>query len=139
MSSGLDVGHFSPVEIVHDSNLKVIGEQALVDILDRSKVVWTCWGCFYTSSGLGLRMVKKLGLQLALGMNDSRKLASCLCIRYHVCVRILDRPKVEPAYSNFVMSFRLQFYFLFLLSLHYRKGLNVLPLSIFSVLVLTSS
>ena len=37
---------------------QVIGEQAIVDILDLSKVTWTCWGCTNTSSGLGLRMVK---------------------------------------------------------------------------------
>ena len=37
---------------------QVIGEQAIVDILDLSKVAWTCWGCTNTSSGLGLRMVK---------------------------------------------------------------------------------
>ena len=39
---------------------QVIGEQAIVDILDLSKVAWTCWGCFNTSSGLGLRIVKEL-------------------------------------------------------------------------------
>ena len=33
------------------------GELTAVNILDLSKVAWTCWGCFYTSSGLGLRMV----------------------------------------------------------------------------------
>ena len=38
--------------------MQVIGEQAIVDILDLSKVAWTCWGCTNTSSGLGLRMVK---------------------------------------------------------------------------------
>ena len=27
---------------------QIIGEQALVDILDLSEVAWTCWGCFYT-------------------------------------------------------------------------------------------
>ena len=48
---------------------QVIGEQALVDILDLSVVAWTCWGVFTPHSGLGLRMVKKLDLQLALGMN----------------------------------------------------------------------
>ena len=37
---------------------QVIGKQAIVDILDLSKVAWTCWGCTNTSSGLGLRMVK---------------------------------------------------------------------------------
>ena len=43
---------------------QVIGEQALVDILD----------CVSTPrNGLGLRMVKELDLQLALGMNERRK------------------------------------------------------------------
>ena len=37
---------------------QVIGEQAIVDILDLSKLAWTCWRCTNTSSGLGLRMVK---------------------------------------------------------------------------------
>ena len=37
---------------------QVIGDQAIVDILDLSKVAWTCWGCTNTSNGLGLRMVK---------------------------------------------------------------------------------
>ena len=32
---------------------QVIGEQALVDILDLSKVAWTCWGCFYTQQWTG--------------------------------------------------------------------------------------
>ena len=32
---------------------QVIGEQALVDILDLSKVAWTCWGCFYTQQWAG--------------------------------------------------------------------------------------
>ena len=41
---------------------QVIGEQAIVDILDLSKVACTCWGCTNTSSGLGLRMVKDLDL-----------------------------------------------------------------------------
>ena len=27
---------------------QVVGEQALVDILDLPKVAWTRWGCFYT-------------------------------------------------------------------------------------------
>ena len=39
---------------------QVTGELAAVDILDPSKVAWTCWGCFYTNTGLGLRMVKEL-------------------------------------------------------------------------------
>ena len=32
---------------------QVIGEQALVDILDLSEVAWTCWGVSTPSSGLG--------------------------------------------------------------------------------------
>ena len=52
---------------------KVIGEQALVDILDLSEVAWTCWGVSTPRSGLGLRMAKELDLQLALGMNERRK------------------------------------------------------------------
>ena len=32
---------------------QVIGEQALVDILDLSEVVWICWGCFYTQQWAG--------------------------------------------------------------------------------------
>ena len=51
---------------------QVIGEQALVDILDLSEVAWTCWGVSTPSSGLGLKMVKTLDLQLALGMNERR-------------------------------------------------------------------
>ena len=33
--------------------MQVIGEQALVDILDLSEVAWTCWGCFYTQQWAG--------------------------------------------------------------------------------------
>ena len=51
---------------------QVIGDQALVDILDLSEVAWTCWGVSTASSGLGLRMVKELDLQLALAMNERR-------------------------------------------------------------------
>ena len=51
---------------------QVIGEQVLVDILDLSKVAWTCWGVSTHCSRLGLRMVKELDLQLALGMNERR-------------------------------------------------------------------
>ena len=51
---------------------QVIGEQALVDILDLSEVAWTCWGVSTPRRGLGLRMVKELDLQLALGMNESK-------------------------------------------------------------------
>ena len=51
---------------------QVIGEQALVDILDLSEVAWTCWGVSTTSSRLGLKMVKELDLQLALEMNERR-------------------------------------------------------------------
>ena len=52
---------------------QVIGEQALVDFLDLSEVACTCWGVSTPRSGLGLRMVKELDLQLALGMNERRK------------------------------------------------------------------
>ena len=40
----------------------------LFDILDLSKIAWTCCGCFYTSSGLGLimRLVKDLDPYLVL-------------------------------------------------------------------------
>ena len=55
---------------------QVIGEQALVDILDLSEVAWTCWGVSTPRNGLGLRMVKELDLQLALGMNERRKTGS---------------------------------------------------------------
>ena len=41
---------------------QVISEQAFVDILHQSEVAWICWGCFYTSSELGMRMVKELDL-----------------------------------------------------------------------------
>ena len=41
---------------------QVIGEQALVDILDLSEVAWTCWGVSTPSSWLGLRMVKELDM-----------------------------------------------------------------------------
>ena len=51
---------------------QAIGEQALVDILDLSEFSWTCWSVSTPSSGLGLRMVKELDLQLALGMNERR-------------------------------------------------------------------
>ena len=55
---------------------QVIGEQASVDILDLSEVAWTCWGVSTPRSGLGLRMVKELDLQLALEMNERRKAGS---------------------------------------------------------------
>ena len=51
---------------------QVIDEQVSVDVLNLSEVAWTCWGYFYISSGMGLRMVKELDLQLALGMNQRR-------------------------------------------------------------------
>ena len=47
-----------------------------MDILDLSEVAWTCWGVSTFHSGLGLRMVKELDLQLALGMNERRKTGS---------------------------------------------------------------
>ena len=88
---------------------QVIGEQALVDILDLSEVAWTCWGVSTPRSGLGLRMGKELDLQLALGMNERRKkLAPYLCM---ICtggvsaVRISDRPKVEPVCSTLLGHF----------------------------------
>ena len=31
--------------------MQVIDDQAVVDILDLSKVALACWGCLYTSSG----------------------------------------------------------------------------------------
>ena len=54
-----------------------------MDILDLSKVDWTCWGVSTPRSGLGLRMVKKLDLQLALGMNERRKTGSLLVYDTH--------------------------------------------------------
>ena len=51
---------------------QVIGEQALVDILDLSEVAWTCWGVSTPSSRLGMSMVKELDLQLVLGMNKRK-------------------------------------------------------------------
>ena len=56
--------------------MQVIGEQALVDILDLSEASYTCWGVSTPSSGLWLRMEKELDLQLALGMNERRKTGS---------------------------------------------------------------
>ena len=81
-----------------------------MDILDLSEVAWTCWGVSTPHSGLGLRlrMVKELDLQLALGMNERDKLASCLCM---ICtgrvsaVRISDRPKVGPVCSALLGHF----------------------------------
>ena len=60
--------------------MQVIGKLAIVDILDLFKVAWTCWGCTNTRSGLGLRMVKELDLQLVLEMNERRKTVSA-CAR----------------------------------------------------------
>ena len=54
---------------------QVIGEQALVDILDLSDVATLpgpAGGVSTPSRGLGLRMVKEVDLQLALGMNEMR-------------------------------------------------------------------
>ena len=47
-----------------------------MDILDLSEVAWTCWGVSTPRSWLGLMMVKKLDLKLALGMNERRKTGS---------------------------------------------------------------
>ena len=54
---------------------QVIGKQALVDILDLSEVAWTCLSVSTPSSGLELRMVKELDLQLALGIKKRKKAA----------------------------------------------------------------
>ena len=53
---------------------QVIGEQALVDILDLSEVAWTYWGCFYTQQWAGAEDGEGItvDLQLALGMNERR-------------------------------------------------------------------
>ena len=51
---------------------QVIGEQALVDILDLYEVAGPAGGVTTPSSGRGLRMVKELDLQLALGMKERR-------------------------------------------------------------------
>ena len=42
--------------------MQVIGEQVVVGILDLSKVSYSGWWCFYTSGGLGLKMVKDLDM-----------------------------------------------------------------------------
>ena len=65
-------GNHTSWDLVAHPVMQVIGDQALVDILDLSEVAWTCWGCSTPSSGLGLRMVKELDQQLALGMNERR-------------------------------------------------------------------
>ena len=51
-------------------------QSALVDIMDLSKVSWSGRGCFYTSSGLGLRMVKDLDPWLAPKMFERREYGS---------------------------------------------------------------
>ena len=80
-----------------------------MDILDLSEVAWTCWGVSTPSSGLGLRMVKELDLQLALGMNERRKTGSLpvyvSCTGGVSAVRISDRPKVEPVRSTLLGHF----------------------------------
>ena len=45
-----------------------------MDILDLSEVAWTCWGVSTPRSGL--RMVKELDLELAMGMNERIKTGS---------------------------------------------------------------
>ena len=47
-----------------------------MDILELSEVARTCLGVSTPRSGLGLRMVKELDLQLALGMNERRRTGS---------------------------------------------------------------
>ena len=56
----------------------------LVDILDLSEVDIPAGG-FLPRSGLGLRMLKELDLQLALGMNERRKIGSLPV--YHIMHR----------------------------------------------------
>ena len=51
---------------------QVIGEQALVDFWICLRLPGPAGGVSTHSSGLGLRMVKELDLQLALGMNERR-------------------------------------------------------------------
>ena len=55
---------------------QVMASYLQLEILDLSKVAWTCWGVSTPSSGLGLRMVKELDMYLSLGMNERRKTGS---------------------------------------------------------------
>ena len=90
--------------------MQVIGEQALVDILDLSEVAWTCWGVSTPRSGLGLRMVKELDLQLALGMNERRKTGSLPVHDMHrwgVGGSNLGQTQSWTCLFNFVRSFPL--------------------------------
>ena len=88
--------------------MQVIGEQALVDILDLSKVAWTCWGCSYTQQWAGAEDGERIRPAAGHGILRGDKLAPCLCM---ICtggvsaVGILDRPNVEPVLFNFVRSF----------------------------------
>ena len=43
---------------------QVIGEQALVDILDLFEVAWTCWGVSGAEDGEGIRPAAGTGLSL---------------------------------------------------------------------------
>ena len=47
---------------------QVVGEQALVDILDLSEVAGTCWGCFYTPQCAGAKDGK--GIRPAAGTGN---------------------------------------------------------------------
>ena len=90
--------------------MQVIGEQALVDILDLSEVAWTCWGVSTPRSGLGLKMVKELDLQLALGMNERRKTGSLPVYDMHrwgVGGSNLGQTQSWTCLFNFVRSFPL--------------------------------
>ena len=59
--AGRSAGVYIIAEMVAHPVTQVNVEQAIVDILDLSKVAWTCWGCT-NSIGLGLRMVKESDL-----------------------------------------------------------------------------
>ena len=48
ISSSVQIDELQSWDLVAHPVMQVIGEQALVDILDLSEVAWTCWGCFYT-------------------------------------------------------------------------------------------
>ena len=64
--------HRTSWDLVAHPVTQVIGEQALVDILICLRLPGPAGGVSTPSSGLGLRMVKELDLQLALGMNERR-------------------------------------------------------------------
>ena len=75
-----------------------------MDILDLSEAAWTCWRVSTPHSLLGLRMVKELDLQLALGMNE-RKTGSLPVYDMHRWGVSGSRPKVEPVCSTLLGHF----------------------------------